>query len=256
MSALSGALLIPLTLAMARTLPMVALAPFGALGRLPSGVRPAVALLLAAAGAGTGTVAMPAGAHLYWAYASNLLLGWLAALVAFFAAEAFPVIGGVLDASYGWAFVQSLNPEEQPTSLMASLFSLLMPTLFLEAGGLAWLVAVIWHSYQTWPLARVLAPTPYWFSGLGQFAAAGIMAGIGVALPFVLMSLILSLITGVIGRVLPQLQVLSIQFPVLMAMGMAMLLVALPTLPDLVGTLLTSAEQAMNGLGHAAWGGG
>jgi flagellar biosynthetic protein FliR len=247
---------IAVTLAMARTLPVVALAPFGALGRLPSAVRPALALLLALPALALPVGPLPSGGLLLLAYGSNLLLGWLAALVAFFAAETLPVIGGVMDASFGWAFVQSLNPEGQPTSLMASLFSILMPTLFLQAGGLAWLIGVLWRSYTVWPLGRVLLANPFWFQGLARFAGAGIMAGLGIALPFVLVTLVVSVLTGVVGRVLPQLQVLSLQFPLLMGMGLAMLVVAFPTLPGAVGTLLSSAEQALAGLAQAAWGGG
>jgi flagellar biosynthesis protein FliR len=56
--------------------------------------------------------------------------------------------------------------------------------------------------------------------------------------------------------VLPQLQVLSVQFPLLMALGLAMVLAAAPTLPGTVGTLLTTAEQALAGLGAVAWKGG
>lgn len=249
-------LLVWMSLSMARTLPLVALAPFGAMGRLPSGTRPALALLLAAPGFVHASGAPPVGGQLALAYLSNLLLGWLAGLVAFFAAEALPTIGGTLDASFGWAFVQELNPSGAPTSLMASLFQLVMPVLFLEAGGLAWLIGSVWRSYESWPITATLAVNPYWFQGLARFAAAGIMAGLSVAIPFILLSLVLSVLTGVIGRVLPQLQVLSIQFPLLMALGVAMVAAAVPSLPGTVGTLLTSAEQALSGLATVAWRGG
>lgn len=245
---------LPLTLAMARMLPLVVLAPFGALSRVPGAARAGLALLLAAAGApAVGRV--PGGAALVLLYASNLLLGALAGAVALFSAWVLPTAGGVLDASYGFSLVQELNPTGSPTSLMTGLFTLLMPTFFLEAGGLAWLVGVLWQSYATWPLTRLLQPSPYWFSGLGQFAAAALDTGFGLALPFVLVALVLSLLSGLVGRLLPQLQVLTLQFPLLMGLGLVMVLVAIPTLPDAVATLLTSAEAALSGLAHAAWGG-
>ncbi|MCL8208267.1 MAG: flagellar biosynthetic protein FliR [Actinomycetia bacterium] len=246
---------IPVTLALARVLPVVAVAPFGALGRLPTLVRPAFALVVALAGGSLAHVGtLPAGGTLVLAYASNLLLGALVALVAFFAAESLVALGAVLDASYGWAFVQTLNPLGVPTSLVASLFGALVPALFLEAGGLTWLVAVLWRSFATWPLGRVLAADGHWFSGLATFAATVLMDGVGIALPFALATLALSLVTGVLARVLPQAQVLSVQFPVVMGLGVAMLVAALPGLGAAVGTLLTTVEQAWAGLGAAAWG--
>jgi flagellar biosynthesis protein FliR len=247
---------IPVTLALARVLPVAAVAPFGALGRLPGLARPAFALVVALAGGAVGEVGrLPSGGTLVLAYASNLLLGALVALVAFFAVESLVAVGALLDATYGWAFVQTLNPSGVPTSLIASLFATLAPALFLDIGGLSWLIAVLWRSYATWPLGRVLAADGHWFVGLAQFAAAVLTEGVGLALPFATATLVLGLAAGVLARVLPQAQVFSIQFPTAMVLGVALLIAALPTLGSAVGSLLTTMEQAWSGIGAAAWGG-
>lgn len=248
----------PLTLIMTRFLPVVALSPFGALKRLPSVARPGLALLLAAASLSSvsdpGRAASLVGWPLIEAYGSNFLLGWLAALIAFFANEVIALIGSTLDAGYGWALIQVLNPQGEPASLMSSLFALLGTTLFLTAGGLTWLLAVLWHSLLTWPIWRPLVVKAAWFFGLGRFIASAFGLGLGIALPLLLIGLLASIVSGVVGRVLPQLQVIALQFPLLMVLGAALIAFALPSLESTMGALLLAMQSAWNGLGAQAWG--
>jgi len=244
-----------LLLAVARTMPVVAVAPFGALSRLPSAARPVLALFMALAAVGGVRVGpMPTGGAFALALASNLAIGFLAAMAAFLVAQAVTVIGQAIDASMGWAFVQLFVLPGDVPSPFGVLFSLLGTTLFLSAGGLAFLIGAVLHSFATWPVTRPIAFQASWLHGLVLLGGMAVNYGIQVALPLTTATLVASAVSGAVARLVPQLQVISFEFPLIMLAAIVLVMVSLPTLQATIVALLQVLQSAIQGLGTAAWG--
>ncbi len=246
---------LPLTLLMARFLPVIIVSPFGVLQRLPSTAQVGLAFLLAlamwpgAVASGHALVAPPATV-VAW-YLSNAALGLGVALVALFLASVLSVIGQSLDASFGWALVQTLSPNGVTSSLMGTLLPLVGDMLFVNLGGLSILFGVLMRSVARWPVNRVLIANGDWLHGLALLAASSWDYGLEMAVPIFGILLMVNLVSGVLARLIPQMPVLTLQFPLLMVVGTLVVLIEWPSLIQLVEGLLAVMESAVNGVMYA-----
>lgn len=240
-------------LALARVAPFIVISPFGGLSRLPSMARAALIALLALVAVLQTPMSAPDAASMSELLLSNALLGTLAAGAAFFVYAALGVLGTTLDSALGWGFVQTaVEPNGAPT-LFGTLFSLLGTAMFLSFGALTFLIGAVLHSVVEWPLRAPFHPSVYAISGLATLSGAALDYGLRASLPIALITLITAALTGVLSRLAPQAQVLTIEFPLAMVAGIALIMLALPTLPDLVNSLTQVIEATVGGLAAQVW---
>lgn len=133
-------------------------------------------------------------------------LGWLSCL----SLQLVASVGGLIDLQSGLANASLLDPVRgEHQSLFTSMMNTVASLLFLQANAPALLVQAVMLSFRLFPLGGthwVVAPLMAGVLPLGTWFFVQLM---GLAMPWVLSFWALDLVTGFLGRLLPQLNLLS-----------------------------------------------
>jgi flagellar biosynthetic protein FliR len=129
------------------------------------------------------------------------------------------------------AFVDPQNSDQSP--IVGSFLSLVLMLLFLAINGHLALIAALVDSFNVLPIGpagwRALDAMRLVAAGADLFAT-----GVALSLPIVGALLLVNLTLGVLTRTAPQLNLFAVGFPVTLAVGLVMLLLAMPfTMPAL-----------------------
>lgn len=220
-------------LVLARVAPLFIVAPMFSSSILPSRVRSVVAVAIAIGMTGIASQ----GRHVPTAplAVGGLILeqflvgGALAfAVAAMFAAV--QTAGTFLDAVSGFSFGAQLNPlTGSQDAILSQLYALVGTAVFIAAGGYAWVLRGLATTFQLVPLGGaaklrgVVGGSVEAFTGI--FTAA-----IELAAPVMLAVLITDIAFGMVSRVVPQLNVFAVGFPVKIGVALVMVLASLPFL--------------------------
>ena len=133
------------------------------------------------------------------------------------------------------SFVDPQNAEQAP--IVGGFLSLILMLVFLAINGHLALVAAMADSFTVMPVGpsgwKALDAMRLVEAGSGLFAT-----GVALSLPVVGALLLVNLTLGVLTRTAPQLNLFAVGFPVTLAVGLVMLLLAMPfALPALQGAL-------------------
>jgi flagellar biosynthetic protein FliR len=123
-----------------------------------------------------------------------------------------------------------MNPlTSLPASELDQIYFLLASGLFLIVGGDHALIVALSRTFDTFPagagldLAGAVAPR------LTALTSSAIVAGITIALPVLAITVTLDISLALLSRAVPQIQVFFIGIPIKFGLGLAALLVALPS---------------------------
>ena len=243
---------------LARVAPLVAVAPFGALVRLPSALQPVLILAISA----WVLFSLPAAdlrhsgvltwGSLFGAVGANAVVGFAFALTARLIFSAFEVTGGYLDLVFGFSLSATLAPTGANTTLIEEFLTLFGTAVFLALGGLTDLLGAIAASFGRLPafapiqFGPAVGPTM-----LGAFTTA-VGVGMAVAAPLILAMALINILMGALGRLIPQINLLAFDFPVLMAVGLLLFTVSLPVWLSTAQVLLSDLGSAISALVGAA----
>lgn len=144
----------------------------------------------------------------------------------------FRVAGEMMSQAMGLGSASLYNPlfGGQSTSLeqfyvgLASLFYLALNGHYLLISGLV-------SSFHFLPVAQLSLNTSQ-FSGLGQMVQEVFELGLKFSAPVVIAILCVNLILGVVGKTVPQLNVLVTSFPINIFIGFLLMFLTLPLLID------------------------
>jgi len=155
-------------------------------------------------------------------------------------AFAAPVIGAeMIGAGMGMAIAASADPINGAHSAMfGQYFSVVLTLLFFGIGAdLDW-ISLLVESYRTFPPG---APwmTPGRLHMIDVFGADMFLAGLSIALPVVVLLLVVHIVTGVIGRSAPALNLFALGLPAGVLAGIAALIASAP----LIGERLAEAAH-------------
>ncbi|HYW76988.1 MAG TPA: flagellar biosynthetic protein FliR [Gammaproteobacteria bacterium] len=160
--------------------------------------------------------------HLMVYAGGNVVYGATLGFVMWVAVSAITVSGEMIGLSMGLGFARLTAPATgtaMPVLSELMLWAGLMA--YLAAGGPQWLIAALYHSFQTNPTGTI--------AGGGWHAIAldgGRMFtyGLWLALPVVIAGLAVNAVLGVVTALAPALNIFSVGFPLLYLMGMWLLL--------------------------------
>ena len=145
------------------------------------------------------------------------------------------VSGRIVERQMGMAMAQTLDPltgeRAQP---LGNLLEIIFILLFLTANGHHLLLLVISRSYQAFPVGTV--PTIAVLSeGVVSAGSAMLVAGLRLAAPMLAAFLLLLVILAVFARIMPNMNILFISFPLRIALGLLMAAIFLPFINSFVG---------------------
>jgi flagellar biosynthetic protein FliR len=249
-----------MTLALVRVSAMVVFAPFFSSSALPMRTRAmlvlAVAFLLAPLAAALPNAHAELGfAALLGEVAVGLVYGLTLALLN----EMLLFAGQIAGVQLSFSLVNLLDPSTHiETPLLGDLFQL-MGTLVLIAAGLdRILLASLVRSFHAVPLGSYgLAPV----TALAIVRAAGgvFLAGVELAAPVLAATMLVEIAVALLGRLSPQLPVMSLTVPIKTLTGFAILAGSLALWPRFIEArfagLLDMAERLISRPGLAGLGG-
>ena len=157
-------------------------------------------------------------------------------------AFAAPVMGAeLIGAGMGMSIAASADPVNGAHSAMfGQYFTVVMTVLFFAIGAhLDW-ISLLVDSYRTFP------PGAAWFSParlhlIDRFAGEMFIAGLGIALPVAVLLLVVHIVTGVVGRSAPALNLFALGLPAGVLAGIAAMIVSAPLITDRLADLAHGA---------------
>lgn len=158
---------------------------------------------------------------------------------------AAPVIAAeVIGGGMGMNMAMAIDPTSGAQSpALGQYFMVVMTLIFLALGAhLQWFALVV-ESYQVFP------PGDTWlgmarFGMIAGFATQMFVTAVTIALPVTLVLLVVQIVTGVLSRSAPALNLFSLGLPAGVLGGLAALMISTPVLTDLVTQLSADAIAA------------
>jgi flagellar biosynthesis protein FliR len=236
-------------LVLARISPLFVVAPLFSSRQIPPRVRTIVACALAV---GLAPIAMH-GQHipndvlaLFGLVLKELLVGLAFALSLALLFAAVSSAGALLDMLVGFSFGSIVDPlTGNQSAVLTQLYGLVALAIFVAIDGISWVVGGLARTFELVPLTA--APD---VRSLGAGVVEGFTtifsAALQVAAPVLLALVITDVAFGVVTRVVPQLNVFAVGFPVKVVVGMLVVAASLPFVSGWIGDQLQlSVAQAL-----------
>jgi len=156
---------------------------------------------------------------------------------------AFVIAGQSIATAMGLGFASMVDPQNGVQVPVVSQIFLIMATLvFLALNGHLIFIEVLVKSFQNLPIGPFAPST----EGLWQLVVWGgdmFAGGVLIALPAVAALLLVNLAFGVTSRAAPQLNIFAVGFPVMIMVGIAFLILTLPTITSHLSRLMLQALE-------------
>ena len=150
----------------------------------------------------------------------------------------FRIAGDMLSQAMGLSSAQAFNPMiGGQVTPVETLYVTLASLFYLTVNGHHFLITGLASSLDWVPLATLKLNTSQ-FVGLGHLMQEVIELGLKFSAPIVISILAVNLVLGVVGKTVPQLNVLVTGFPVNILIGFFLLIVTLPVFFDQMGPYL------------------
>ena len=237
-------------LVLGRVSPLFLLAPLFSAKQIPAQVRGIVAVALTF---GLTGLAMH-GQHIptqpmqvAGLMVVQLLVGILFAFAIAALLAAVQTAGGFADILSGFSFGATVDPiNGNPGGMFTELYSLIGVMLFIAIGGDAWMLRGMARTFTLIPLTK--APQLGSLANAAELSFTSIFtSALEVAAPVFLTLLITDVAFGMVSRVVPQMNVLSIAFPLKVGVSLLAIAATLPFLGGwMSGQIYTSVATALH----------
>ena len=222
-------------------------APLFGSARIPRQIRVLLLLILAAGVA--PSVAMPKLPDTTWGLAlgigGEIAFGLAMGMVLSFTFVAVQWAGEIIGQQMGFNLGEVFDPQfGGSSSVIGDLYFMLTLVIFLMAHGATLMVGGVIQSFHALPLLSVSVDHNLFVLLLDLFHAATILA-VQVASPVLITMVVVDLVLGLIGRVIPQMNVMSAALSVRAWIGIVVLLMGLPQCVSLLSmSIRDSLDQA------------
>jgi flagellar biosynthesis protein FliR len=239
-------------LVLARVSPLFVLAPLFSSKMLPAKVRgiAALALTLGLTPIATHGQHIPTEPLMVAAMiAKELLVGAAFAFAFTCVFAAIQAAGAFTDTVSGFSFAAIVDPTSgNQGGVVTQVYSLVGLAIFLAIGGDAWMLRGLGRTFDLVPLTRSPRIESLVAGALQSFTTI-FLSAVELAAPALLALAITDVALGMVARVVPQLNVFAVGFPLKIGVG---LLVVLATMPFISGWLTdqitTSVGVALHSL--------
>ena len=242
-------------LVLARVTPLFILAPLLSSRMIPRRVRGIAAVGLAVGMAPLalhGETLPLAALPLTELILKELLVGMAYAFAIAVVFAAVSAAGGFLDTLIGFSYGSLVDPlTGVQAPVLTQLYGMVGVLIFIAIGGDGWMIQGLARTYDLVPL--VSFPSLASLVGGAQASFASIFhSALEIAAPVILALVITDAAFGVVARVVPQLNVFAVGFPVKIAIGLLIVGVSLPFVGGWIADeLQASIASALDTIGVA-----
>jgi flagellar biosynthesis protein FliR len=238
-------------LVLGRVSPLFVLAPLFSAKQIPMQVRGIIAVALAVGLTGLamhGQTVPTQPMQVAGLMVVQILVGILFAYAVAALLAAVQTAGGLADIVSGFSFGATIDPVNgNPGGVFTELYGLIGLMLFIAIGGDAWMLRGMARTFTLIPMTK--APQLGSLANAAEVSFISIFtSALEVAAPVMLTLLITDVAFGMVSRVVPQLNVFSVAFPLKVGVS---LLAVVATLPFLGGWLSDQAYTSVATALHA-----
>ncbi len=175
-------------------------------------------------------------------------LGFAMAIACLFAAV--DTAGSLIDSQIGLSYGSLINPVDNTQSgSMSQLYSMVGILVFIAIDGESWVIRGLAKTYEMVPMLELPSLSKLTASVVSAFT--GIFgAALEVAAPVLLALILTDVAFGVVSRVVPQLNIFAVGFPVKIIVGLLVVAAALPFMGGwFYDQMQRSVETGLSGIG-------
>lgn len=232
-------------LVLARVSPLFAVAPLFSSNSVPRRIRGIVAVALALgltplalAGQTVPTAPLALGGLIV----KELLVGLAFALTVSLMFAAVQSAGTFLDTIVGFSFGGLVDPlTGNQATILSQVYALFGVLVFIAIGGDAWLIQGLARTFDLVPITGTPSIATLGSGVVGAFGSI-FASALEVAAPVLLAAVITDSAFGIVSRVVPQLNVFAVGFPVKIVVG---LLIVGASLPFVSGWISDQLQQSV-----------
>jgi flagellar biosynthesis protein FliR len=160
--------------------------------------------------------------------------------------------GTLIDVGSGFSYGSLINPMNgQESAVISRFYSLVGTLIFLVIGGDAWVLRGLARTFQLVPLTSAPQLSSL-VGGAEQVFSTVFTAALEIAAPVLIALLITDAAFGVVSRVVPQLNVFAVGFPVKVAVALLLVGASLPFTANWISDQLSVSVSAALGTLHVA----
>lgn len=167
------------------------------------------------------------------------ILGWMAQVILL----AIDAGADMINMQMGLSSAMVLDPTTQSqVSILGKCFSLIGILIFIELGGIYWLISAFIRSFEIFPLGAVSIPLAQIVNldYLVEITSNVLYVGLQIASPVLLATLGQDIILGVISKTAPQVNVFQLSFLFKPVLGCAILIWIMPMLVNVINDYFLS----------------
>ena len=177
--------------------------------------------------------------------AKEAVIGLMIGSLARFFFFAFQIAGELVSMSIGLSSAQMFNPALGGQASSVEQFYLAFATLFyLSVNGHHFLISGLVDSFRVVPISAELLNTGE-LKNVSMFVSQVVQIGLQFSAPIIVSILVVNLVLGVVGKTVPQMNVLVTSFPINILVGFAILILTLPLMMDEMGDFLQAATAGV-----------
>ena len=183
------------------------------------------------------------------ALAGEALIGLMLGFVLQIAFAAPTIAAEVIGGSMGMSMAQTSDPGTGgTTTAFGQYFIIVLTLIFLATGAHLQWIALVTESYRAFPPGQTWV-APERFEAIAGFGGTLFETALRIALPVTVILLLVQIVTGILSRSAPSLNLFALGLPAGVLAGIAALIIAAPLIYDQFGDLvevaLGQAESVM-----------
>lgn len=173
--------------------------------------------------------AVPAApAALIGVMATEAFVGFFIGTIMRILISALDTAGNIVSAQMGLSAATMLNPStESQGAMLSAVYSSLGVTILLVTDLHHQMLAGIVESYKMYPAGGHLPEMGELAQSIGRIVTLAFRIGVQIAVPFIVVGTLLQVGFGVLGRLMPQLQIFFLALPAQIFLGFLLLAVTL-----------------------------
>lgn len=171
----------------------------------------------------------------------GLCIGFLARMFL----HAMSISGEIISVSMGLSSTQLFNPSTGENSTTINQFQvMLVSLLFLALNGHHYFLSALVSSFDLVPLATTGVSLAV-FGTLGDVIHTIMVIGVKISAPIMISVMIMNVVMGIVGRAVPQINVLITALPLNILVGFMIMIVTLPVVFGQVEGLIDFSAQTV-----------
>lgn len=178
----------------------------------------------------------------------NMVVGALIGFVAQLVLLAIDAGGDMVNMQMGLSSAMVLDPTtSSQVSIVGKCFSMLGLVIFIQLGGIYWLLTALIHSFTIFPLDGTIIPLSQLVNLdlVVELSSNVLFMGLQIASPILLATLGQDIILGVISKTAPQVNVFQLSFLFKPVLGAAIMIWILPMLVNIITDYFLSYSKIL-----------